>query len=376
LTYGGHESVLLTGASGFFGAYLLRDLLETTEHRIYCLVRAQDATSGSQRVRDNLSKYGLWKDAYARRIVAVPGDMGKPRLGIQNEQYEYLSGKVGIVFHNAAKVNFLQPYAMLKSENVDGTQSILEFCGKTAIKRLHYVSTVSVFASSKYDRESYLTEEAVPYAQGIIGGYAQSKWVAEQLVLKAIAGGLRGWVYRLGTIAGDSNTGACNESDLLPKLLVGAIELGSMPKMDRKVEFSPVNLASRAMVAISKLEDSHRSIFHLVHPSPPTQSELAKMIQKLEYPLKEVELKEWTQRLIAEPENSIADLVPLFTEVLPEIGLTQAEYSEKQPKVRCPETLKVLNSLSLAYPKIGIDLLETYLNQLLGKRERRRHDIA
>src|SRR5205807_3863953 len=59
--------VLLTGATGFLGAYLLRTLLDETEADVYCLVRA---TTGDAlaRIRQNLERYGLWQSSLSERI--------------------------------------------------------------------------------------------------------------------------------------------------------------------------------------------------------------------------------------------------------------------------------------------------------------------
>ncbi|MEK8142174.1 SDR family oxidoreductase [Streptomyces sp. M10(2022)] len=51
---------LLTGASGFLGAFLLRDLIETTDGPVDCLVRAEDEQRAAHRLRANLERYGLW----------------------------------------------------------------------------------------------------------------------------------------------------------------------------------------------------------------------------------------------------------------------------------------------------------------------------
>ncbi|MFD7719116.1 amino acid adenylation domain-containing protein, partial [Streptomyces sp. NPDC059814] len=72
---------LLTGASGFLGAFLLRDLVETTDGPVDCLVRAADDHTAAQRLRANLERYGLWRPRYAELIHPVPGDLAAPGLG-------------------------------------------------------------------------------------------------------------------------------------------------------------------------------------------------------------------------------------------------------------------------------------------------------
>ena len=80
---GSGRHVLLTGATGFVGAYLARELLERDNvARLHCLVRARDERDGLAAVRANLARYGLWKDDYAARIAAVAGELSAERLGL------------------------------------------------------------------------------------------------------------------------------------------------------------------------------------------------------------------------------------------------------------------------------------------------------
>ena len=59
------QAVLLTGATGFLGAFLLADQLERHSGlTMYCLVRAEGAGAGRARLRSNLEHYGLWQDAW------------------------------------------------------------------------------------------------------------------------------------------------------------------------------------------------------------------------------------------------------------------------------------------------------------------------
>ena len=51
--------VLLTGSTGFLGTYLLRELLDTTTARVWCLVRGRDASHALVRVADAAARHGL-----------------------------------------------------------------------------------------------------------------------------------------------------------------------------------------------------------------------------------------------------------------------------------------------------------------------------
>jgi acyl carrier protein len=103
------ENILLTGATGFVGAFLLRDLLIETDATIYCLVRAADEKVGWRRLENNLSRYGLWESDFYDRIVPVLGDLGTVRLGLTADQFAELSDTVDVIYHNGAMFNFVYP---------------------------------------------------------------------------------------------------------------------------------------------------------------------------------------------------------------------------------------------------------------------------
>ena len=80
--------VLLTGATGFLGAFLLHELLVTTDSTVHCLVRARDTEDGSRRVLENLRSYGLDTGSSAGRLVIICGDLAKPRLGLTEAAFD------------------------------------------------------------------------------------------------------------------------------------------------------------------------------------------------------------------------------------------------------------------------------------------------
>ena len=81
------ENILLTGATGFVGAFLLRELLEQTlnqsnDHKnstlkVYCLVRASNEEEGWNRLKRNLINHLLWDERFLNLLVPLPGDLSK-----------------------------------------------------------------------------------------------------------------------------------------------------------------------------------------------------------------------------------------------------------------------------------------------------------
>ena len=90
------SSILVTGATGFLGAFLLDELLRNTPQntRIYCLARNQTPGQGTpvNRALENLRFYGLEGESEGHRIVPVEGDLAQPHLGLEDEDYQRTCG--------------------------------------------------------------------------------------------------------------------------------------------------------------------------------------------------------------------------------------------------------------------------------------------
>ena len=137
--------VLLTGSTGFLGAHLLRDLLDATSARVWCLVRADDAAHARQRIAAAAGRYDLQAPP-EDRMVPLPGDLALPRLGLAAGEFRELARSIGIIYHAGAVVNFIYPYEELRAANVSGTREIIRLAGLERGIPVHYVSTTAVLA--------------------------------------------------------------------------------------------------------------------------------------------------------------------------------------------------------------------------------------
>src|SRR2546423_5884749 len=110
------HGVLLTGGTGFVGMELLARYLERTARPVYALVRAEDQAGAEQRLRDKLSVLG--EANLPNRLTAVPGDVERPGLGLDDEERERLAEEVDEVVHSAASVSFELPLDRSRRINV------------------------------------------------------------------------------------------------------------------------------------------------------------------------------------------------------------------------------------------------------------------
>jgi len=311
--------VLLTGATGFLGTFLVHELLLRTKADVLCIVRAPSPEDGRRRIREALSGYELREAASDSRIVPVCGDLALPRFGLSGNEYEALADSVDAVYHNAASVNFVQPYAQLRAPNVMGTVEVLRFAALSRAKRVEYVSTLSVFGAPAYADAGWIREEDPPERyEGLEGGYAQSKWVAERLALAAAERGIAVRIYRPGRVVGDSRTGASNAADLASRFIRACIEIEGIPSGDVEFDLTPVDYVSAAIVHLSRQPWPNGACFHLVNPKPCRLPVLAYAIRDAGYVLDPLPYDVWRARLVeaaADPARShLLPLLPLFEE--------------------------------------------------------------
>ena len=159
-------TVLVTGATGFVGAAVLRRLLDAGQ-AVRALVRA-----GSD--RHNLE--GL-------EVEPVEGDLGDAAsLGRAVAGCEAL-------YHVAADYRLWVPEpATIYRANVEGTRALMRAAAEAGVRRIVYTSSVAVLG---LHADGAPADETVPATLvDMIGHYKRSKFLAEQAVAEMAAEGL------------------------------------------------------------------------------------------------------------------------------------------------------------------------------------------
>ena len=376
--------ILLTGATDFLGAFLLRELLKRTGAEIYCLVRARTPEEAKKKILRNFEQYELRGARTSERIVPICGDLAQPRFGLAAEEYQKLAATVDVIYHNGAYVNFVDPYPALKPINVTGTVEVLRLATRTKVKPLHFVSTISVFDSPEYGPLGKICEnQPLEILAGLQGGYAQSKCVAERIVRTAAARGLPVAIYRPGRVAADSQTGAESLTDYTTLLFKLCIELGMAPLSDDAVEMTPVDYVARSIVALAQSPQSLGNTFHLVNPQQVPLRDIYQAIRGCGYDLREVPLDVLRSRAIEVGERSQDETYAAFVHWLMvmapagtgrETASAAAPLGDELPQpppqatIDCAQTVRSLEQLGVQCPVVDVEVLEKLLAFLNRKR--------
>ena len=288
-------TIFLTGATGFLGAYLIKDILDRNFcdiHLIAHVRNARDTQAALERLQRSLQGYGIWSDEWLSRLSCVVGDLAKPKLGLDDNTWLSLSQDVDAVVHNGATVHWVRRYQDLLASNVISTIDAMRLCNEGKPKVFTFVSSTSVLDSDHYIDLSHEQtkggQNAITEADDLKGsrtglgtGYGQTKWVSERLVRAAGARGLRGSIVRPGYVLGDSETGICNTDDFLIRMLKGCIQLSVRPHIINTVNAVPVNHVARVVIAaaLNPLDNG----VHVVHVTGHPRHRMFEYLSYLEY---------------------------------------------------------------------------------------------
>lgn len=301
--------LLLTGATGFLGPWLLRALLQRTPADIVALVRARDDADATRRLHAALAHLpGL----DLTRVHAIAGHLDRPRLGLTDATWTALADSLDQLVHNGAAVNFARSWQQLAAVNVDGTTEALRLACAGRPTRFIHVSTKGIFDPAVYPGTAAIAEDdPIRPPAGPLLGYQRSKWAAESLVRQAGARGLPIAVVRPGRISGDLATGGLPESDFMVVFIRGCLEIAALPRLDFAIEVSPVDLIAAAIAEVAATATDRT--YHLTHPHPIDLREIATILTEQGAPLELLPYPQWRARLLARAEGPGSALAPLLS---------------------------------------------------------------
>jgi thioester reductase-like protein len=243
--------VLLTGATGFLGPFLLRSLLDQTSATYTVLMRGTDPSAARERLTTALEAAGLYDlrtaETFDARVRVICGDLASQRLGLSGRSWVQLAETIDTIVHNGAWVDYVLDYDALRPSNVEGTRELLRLACVSRRKQFHFISSTTIFGWS--DKRNLLERDSNPEMAGLDFGYAQTKWVSEQLVLQAREQGIDTQIYRPAFLTA-STAGFGHSTDIVVRLLSFMIKYGVTFNTDIQLSFMPVDIAAHNIAAV------------------------------------------------------------------------------------------------------------------------------
>jgi thioester reductase-like protein len=284
---GHRRGILLTGATGLVGRFLLRELL-VAGHQVALLVRDAAGVTAAERVAELLPAN--------TQPVLLAGDLTHPGLGLPTADRRWLAGHCGAILHSAANVSYKEtPEGEPWETNVNGTRRLAEMCQAIGIEEFHHLSTAFLCG----DRRGRVLEDELDCGSGSTNAYERSKFAAEQF-LRQIKG-IRLTVYRPSVVVGDSRTGYTSTYHHLYRFLELAVRLSGMrgdsalaaaPRRRRLAirlplsgeetqNLVPVDWVAQAVVRLLERPHWHGRTFHLAGRQDVRLDEIKQMIEEL-----------------------------------------------------------------------------------------------
>jgi thioester reductase-like protein len=263
----------VTGATGFIGQFLVRNLLKRGKP-IYVLVR-----------KGSLAKLTAQKAEWGagdKDVIPVIGDLAKKNLGVADADLKKLKGKVEHFFHLAAIYDLKAGAEEQQAANVEGTRHAVQCAQALAVGCFHHVSSIA--AAGLYD--GVFREDMFEEAEDLDHPYFRTKHDSEALVRNECKRPFR--IYRPGFVVGDSKTGYIDKIDgpyyffkfiqrirkmLPPWMPMIGIEGG-------RINIVPVDYVADAMDFLAHKKGLDGKCFHLTDPDPHRIGEVLNIFAK------------------------------------------------------------------------------------------------
>ncbi len=284
------NTVLLTGATGFVGAQILKSLLLQPGLKIVCVVRANDIAHAKARLQSAFQAQKIGSIDFSS-VEFLLTDIAKPLLGLDEQAYNLLGHQVTQVLHNAAHTSVLRDYKSLKTANVTTTSQLLMFAKKFSVS-FNQVSTIAVAPTDG----APLAEEFVARHSGLNDGYQQSKWLSEAMVETAIQQGITSKIYRLARVTGSLRSGYINQNDLVWRILRTGLKHLKLPQLAVFEPWTPVDKVAK-FVADQTLYGTQNSVFNVTPDTLVPLSQLYSWLQEYGFAFEIVPLDDWLKTI-------------------------------------------------------------------------------
>jgi thioester reductase-like protein len=243
----------LTGATGFFGTFILRELLKETTCDVYCLVRGSEAYLRLKKQYESYTKENI--DEYRSRIILINKDLSE-----LSEQDLFCFDSKDIVIHSAAIVNNINKIDKLLDTNVNSLDTLSRLFKKNKKIFISSLSVQASLSSIKIDlAEAYIDKDYTE--KDYNNSYAYSKYLAEKKIKKDLT-----WtIIRLGLLVADSNFFSEPPKNFLRLLLEGLKDSQDIPLINKdiKIDYTPVDLASKILIDIIVKDKLQKKVYHL-----------------------------------------------------------------------------------------------------------------
>lgn len=360
--------VLLTGATGYLGTYLLRQLLQQPSRAVTVLVRAADDMAARQRLHNVLTHYfgtdGATTLLGHTGLSVRAGNLRHPDLGLGDAGFAGLAAQVDGIVHSAANVSHIGHYSDFQADNVAATAHLLALAerhsrtsgGRTA--DLHLISTLSVCGRPPEDGFRLFTEyDPAPDGEEE-NYYVRSKQEAERLVLRARDRLANASIHRVGNVvfAADGSTLQRNIRENAFFRMMGAlVRLGAVPD-DSHLWLCHVDRVAEAVLALAESPALANLTHHVEHARRDTLADFITGAMGLGNRIAAVDFGRFLDKVAAAVDQPALETA--LAEILEGFGLHRGispQARARRLELTSDRTQQFLHRLGVVWPAVPRD---------------------
>ena len=357
--------VLLTGATGYLGIHILKELLSHYDGRILCPIRAENDEKAFSRLKSLYFYYfGTFNDFNEQRVKAFTAEVTNP------DGLDKITQKGLTVINCVANVKHFSAGNDIEMVNIESVRHLIAFCLRTGSRLIH-ISTNSIAGMSvdgKPGPEVKLTEHTFNIGQDIDANkYVYSKYKAEELVLEAIAHhGLNAKIMRVGNLSARQKDGEFqinfNTNNFLARLRAYVV-IGMVPyeDLDRRFEFSPIDEVACAIMLLAQTP-KECIVFHPCNTHRQFLSDILMGFALSGLELRRVETEEFQQALGRMMENP--DLVTLLRPLM--AYNVSSKHTMRWIESTNDYTTQVLYRMGFQWPPTAADYVHRFVDTIMG----------
>lgn len=264
----------ITGGTGFVGRFLVAKLLERGG-TVYMLVLSSELPK-LEKLRQS------WGVSEAR-VVALEGDIRRPKLGVKPAWVKQHAGSIDHFFHLAAIYDMEADADSQREVNVNGTAHAIALSKALQAGCFHQISSIAAAGMYEGSFREDMFEEAGPMKHP----YFLTKHESEGLVREEKRMAWR--IYRPGMVVGDSQTGEMDKVDGpyyffgLLKNLSAVLPSGFPLILSRAglLNIVPIDYVVAAIDYLAHLPDYDQECFFITDPDGIRVGDLLRTLMKV-----------------------------------------------------------------------------------------------
>ena len=290
--------VLLTGATGFLGIHVLRELLEQ-KIEVIALVRGSKLDSKS-RLLALLAYYfdSPLDELVSKYVNIVDADITDEKLVLKIKDLKF-----DTIINCAACVKHFAQDDIIERINVGGVLNLIKVA-KEFNSRLIQISTLSVAGENVDDKFSQyfkMKENMLEFGQDISNKYVNSKYKAEKAILEEVEKGLDAKIIRVGNLMGRNSDGEFQANSItngFMRDLKGYATLHKFPvnSMDIEVDFSPIDEVSKTILLLATT-DKKFTVYHSANSHMVQMGDIVYIMNELGFDIKVVSDNEFIESM-------------------------------------------------------------------------------